>query len=276
MTIHPLENALRFLRHFFGIRELHGSDGWAGKLYSTILEYATFGKGIPRTINGEPELRLVPSCRFLNTRYEPVVWEWLKERIQPGNIVLDVGAQFGLYAMLISRYVGATGKVYAFEPTPATVEVLQRHLRLNKLETKVEVVPSAAGAAEGEVTFYVSGTHPCNTFAPTEVDPVPLSPIQTTVVTVDGFCAKRGIIPHVLKIDTEGWELHVLRGARKVLASPGLIVVVEMHPYAWISAGYTTEDFSTFLQKEGLQIIPLTGQTMPLKEYGEVWIRPES
>lgn len=273
MTIHPLEKALRSLRQILGIRELHGSDGWLGKFYSSLLECVTLGRGIPRSINGEPELRLVPSCRFLNTRYEPEVWGWLKKRTKLGSIILDVGAQFGLYAMLASRYVGATGRVYAFEPSPDTVAVLQRHLQLNALESTVEVVPAAVGATEGEVTFYVAGTHPCNTLAPTEVDPVPLTPIQIPAVTVDGFCAKRGIIPQVLKIDTEGWELHVLRGARKVMASPDLVVVVEMHPYAWASAGYTQEDFAAFLLQEGLQMVPLTGQTAPLTEYGEVWIK---
>lgn len=274
MTIHPLEKALRRLRGHLGIRELHGSNGWPARLYTLFLESVTLGRGIPRSINGEPELRLAPSCRFLNTRYEPEVWGWLKERTQTGSIILDVGAQFGLYAMLASRYVGETGRVYAFEPSPDTVAILQRHLRLNSLESTVEVVPAAVGAAAGEVTFYAAGTHPCNTLAPTEVDPVPLTPIRISSVTVDGFCAERGITPQVLKIDTEGWELHVLKGACKVMASQDLVIVVEMHPYAWASAGYTQEDFAAFLHQQGLQIVPLTGQTAPLTEYGEVWIKP--
>ena len=274
MTLHPLEQLLRQIRRILGLSELHGSTKWQSQIYTFLLECMTLRRGIPRSLNQEPELRLVPTCRFLNTRYEAEVWTWLKEHIQPGSVILDVGAQFGLYAMLASRYVGPTGKVYAFEPSPATVTVLKRHLKLNELESVVEVVPMAVGATTGEVTFYMAGTHPSNTLAPTEVDPVPLTPIQVEATTVDSFCAERGVQPSLLKIDTEGWELHVLRGARETLANAALVVVVEMHPYAWDSAGYTKEDFEGFLREERLQVVPLTGQTSPLTEYGEVWIKP--
>lgn len=273
MTTHPIEKLLRGLRGVLGIRESRSNLSLQSRLYTSFLEFITFGRGIPRAINGEPEIRLVPMCRFLSSSYEPDVWNWLKQRTVPGSIILDVGAQFGLYSMLAARHIGANGRIFAFEPSPDTVAVLGRHLKNNRMSDRVEIVQAAVGPEEGEVTFYMAGTHPSNTLAPTTVDPVKLTPVKVKAITVDGFCRQRQLKPTILKIDVEGWELQVLRGATEVVQDPGLTICVEMHPYAWESAGYTAADFTIFVEANGFEIVPLTGQASPLTEYGEVWLK---
>jgi FkbM family methyltransferase len=273
MTTHPIEKLLRGLRGVLGIRESRSNLSLQSRLYTAFLEFITLGRGIPRAINGEPEIRLVPMCRFLSSSYEPDVWNWLKQRTVPGSIILDVGAQFGLYSMLAARHIGANGRIFAFEPSPDTVAVLGRHLKNNRMSDRVEIVQAAVGPEEGEVTFYMAGTHPSNTLAPTTVDPVKLTPVKVKAITVDGFCRQRQLKPTILKIDVEGWELQVLRGATEVVQDPGLTICVEMHPYAWESAGYTAADFTIFVEANGFEIVPLTGQASPLTEYGEVWLK---
>jgi FkbM family methyltransferase len=273
MTTHPIEKLLRGLRGVLGIRESRSNLSLQSRLYTAFLEFITFGRGIPRAINGEPEIRLVPMCRFLSSSYEPDVWNWLKQRTVPGSIILDVGAQFGLYSMLAARHIGANGRIFAFEPSPDTVAVLGRHLKNNRMSDRVEIVQAAVGPEEGEVTFYMAGTHPSNTLAPTTVDPVKLTPVKVKAITVDGFCRQRQLKPTILKIDVEGWELQVLRGATEVVQDPALTICVEMHPYAWESAGYTAADFTIFVEANGFEIVPLTGQASPLTEYGEVWLK---
>ncbi|MCX6840502.1 MAG: FkbM family methyltransferase [Verrucomicrobia bacterium] len=273
MTTHPIEKLLRGLRRTMGIRESRSNLSLQSRLYSAFLEFITLGRGIPRAINGEPEIRLVPMCRFLSSSYEPDVWNWLKQRTLPGGIILDVGAQFGLYSMLAARHIGTEGRIFAFEPSPETVAVLRRHLTNNGMTKRVEIVQAAVGPEEGEVTFYMAGTHPSNTLAPTTVDPVKLTPVKVKAITVDGFCRQRQLKPTILKIDVEGWELQVLRGATEVVQDPALTICVEMHPYAWESAGYTAADFTSFVEANGFEIVPLTGQSSPLTEYGEVWLK---
>jgi FkbM family methyltransferase len=270
MTTHPIEKLLRGLRRALGIRESRSNLSLQSRLYTAFLELITFGRGIPRIINGEPELRLLPSCRFLSSSYEPDVWNWLKQRTGPGGIILDVGAQVGLYSMLATRHIGENGRVFAFEPSPETVALLKRHLNNNGMNDRVEIVQAAVGPEEGEVTFYMAGTHPSNTLAPTTTDPVKLTPVTVKAVTVDGFCRNRQLKPTILKIDVEGWELQVLRGATEVIQDPALTICVEMHPYAWESAGYTAADFKAFLEANRLGIATLTGQNDPFSEYGEV------
>lgn len=273
MTTHPIEKLLRGLRRVLGVRESRSNLSLQSRLYTAFLEFITFGRGIPRAINGEPEIRLVPMCRFLSSQYEPDVWNWLKQRTVPGSIILDVGAQFGLYSMLATRHIGAEGRIFAFEPSPDTAAVLGRHLKNNGMTDRVEIVQAAVGPEEGEVTFYMAGTHPSNTLAPTTVDPVKLTPVKVKAITVDGFCRQRQLKPTILKIDVEGWELQVLRGATEVVQDPALTICVEMHPYAWESAGYTAAEFTSFVEANGFEIVPLTGQASPLTEYGEVWLK---
>jgi FkbM family methyltransferase len=270
MTTHPIEKLLRGLRGVLGIRESRSNLSLQSRLYTAFLEFITFGRGIPRAINGEPEIRLVPMCRFLSSSYEPDVWSWLKQRTVPGSIILDVGAQFGLYSMLAARHIGADGRIFAFEPSSDTVAVLRRHLTNNGMSDRIEIVQAAVGPEEGEVTFYMAGTHPSNTLAPTTVDPVKLTPVKVKAITIDGFCRQLQLKPSILKIDVEGWELQVLRGATEVVQDPALTICVEMHPYAWESAGYTKDDFRSYLAQHGLGITPLTGQKDVFAEYGEV------
>jgi FkbM family methyltransferase len=273
MTTHPIEKLLRGLRHTLGIRESRSNLSLQSRLYSAFLEFITLGRGIPRVINGEPEIRLLPNCRFLSSSYEPDVWNWLKRQTAPGSIIFDVGAQVGLFSMLATRHIGTEGHVFAFEPSPDTVALLRRHLTNNGMTGRVEIVQAAVGPEEGEVTFYMAGTHPSNTLAPTTVDPVKLTPVKVKAITVDGFCRQRQLKPTILKIDVEGWELQVLRGATEVVQDPALTICVEMHPYAWESAGYTAADFTIFVETYGFEIVPLTGQSSPLTEYGEVWLK---
>jgi len=273
MTAHPIEKVLRGLRRVFGIPESRSNLSLQSRLYTACLEFITLGHGIPRAINGEAEIRMVPMCRFLSSSYEPDVWKWLKQRTVPGSIILDVGAQFGIYSMLAARHIGADGRIFAFEPSPETVAVLRRHLKNNGMTDRVEIVQAAVGSEQGEVTFYMSSTDPENTIAPRVGGPPNLAPVKVKAITVDGFCRQRQLKPTILKIDVEGWELQVLRGATEVVQDPALNICVEMHPYAWESAGYTAADFTSFVEANGFEIVPLTGQASPLTEYGEVWLK---
>lgn len=272
MTTHPVERILRGIRKSLGLGASQSSDSLPSRVYTAFLEGITLGGGIPRSINGEPSIQIVPTCRSISSRYESDVWDWLKQRTTPASVILDVGAQLGLYSMLASRHIGKEGRIFAFEPSPETVAVLNRHLRMNKMSDRVEVVQAAVGPEDGEVTFYMAGTHPCNTMAPTTVDPVKLTPIQVKSITLDSFCRQRQLQPTILKIDVEGWELPVLRGARETIQDPNLTICVEMHPYAWESAGYAASDFTSFADTNGFEMVPLTGQKSPLTEYGEIWL----
>ncbi|HEY1082484.1 MAG TPA: FkbM family methyltransferase, partial [Prosthecobacter sp.] len=222
--------------------------------------------------NQEP-FRLVPACRFLGAHYEESVCAWMKERMRPGGVILDVGAQVGLYAMLAARWVGETGQVFAFDPSPEAVGILKRHLAMNHLSKNVTVVEGAAGAEDGLVTMNMAGAAPENSLASSQYAERSYRAIEVPVMRLDHFCASRGIKPSMIKIDTEGWELHVLRGAGALLKDETITWVVEMHPYAWAEAGYERTDVEALLAENGLEAVALTGQSDSLAIYGDTYLR---
>ena len=91
--------------------------------------------------------------RVRELRGEDKLLEELIARAQPGDIFWDIGANIGIYSLLLSSAVGKQGKVYAFEPEPQTYDWLCENKTLNQA-VNLETMPIALGASEGEVTLY--------------------------------------------------------------------------------------------------------------------------
>jgi FkbM family methyltransferase len=222
------------------------------------LGWATRNRGIVVDLNGD-SLRLTPSyATYHATRgFEPEVHASLTRTIGSGMSVLDVGAHVGLFTLAAALRVGPTGRVVAFEPSPATLASLHRHIALNGFGDRVEVVPAVVGEVEGETAFFVSGETMSASVSRVSLDE--LSPghratrgteIRVPAVTLDSFCAQRGIRPDRVKIDVEGAELRVLRGAVELLRGSA-DVVCEIHPAQLEAAGDSEEELIAFVNGHG-------------------------
>ena len=144
--------------------------------------------------------------------------------LQPGMTVLDVGANHGLFSLEAAHFVGPSGRIHAFEPAPATRRLLQDNLAANGLHDLVRVFPHALGSVPGvarlRVHHELSGL---NTLAPEDItwnharlaaDEV----VEVPVGRLDDHAREQGLDAiDFLKIDVEGYELSVLRGARALL-----------------------------------------------------------
>jgi FkbM family methyltransferase len=144
--------------------------------------------------------------------------------IRPGNVVIDVGANIGLWSMGAARRVGTTGEVHAFEPVPDNMRRLSEHLRLNGIAQVTRQQRALADTA-GQATFYTptngnSGAGGLAARAGVE------AAIEVPVVTLDEYCAERRLHRvDVLKVDVEGGETLVFRGATQLLASPAAPII---------------------------------------------------
>jgi FkbM family methyltransferase len=243
--------------------------------YERLLDASTRGRGIPWEINGV-EYRIDPRYRHrLGQKYDAPVAEFMRERIRPGALCLDVGANVGVYVLQFAHWAGASGRVVAFEPNPGAREVLSKHIRLNGLGSRVEVVPAAVGAKMGDAILFASGADGMSRLGEAnELIADTVEEISVPVVTLDNFCESRGLEPDWLLMDIEGFEIAALEGARKIIESRGaeLNVVVEMHPGAWESAGTTREAAQELLDEFGLRAVPLTGQRDALGDHGLVYL----
>lgn len=177
-------------------------------------------KGMKLAVN-----RSTPNYYWVNDAYEPHVLEVLKTHIRPGMIVLDIGAHIGFDTLLLSRLVGETGKVIAFEPDPANFQWLDRNCELNRLANVTlnrQAVSDTAGAlafaADGLTTSHLSAQAPDNP-----------STIQVETLTLDQWARQAGLIPDLVKIDVEDHEPAVLRGAEELLRTRHPTLLIEIH-----------------------------------------------
>ena len=245
-------------------------------LYESSLDTLSAGRGIPWTINGET-YRIDPGCRHrLGENYDAPVAAFIRERIRPGALCIDVGANVGVYVLQFARWTGVDGRVIAFEPNPDARQMLERHIELNDLSARAKVVPAAVGAISGNAVLFAAGADGMSRLgAPNELIAEQVREVSVPVVTLDDYCAAHGLEPDWLFIDIEGFEIAALKGARSLIEKRGakLNIVVEMHPSVWSSADTTLESAEELLAELDLHPQPLTGQADPLREYGLVFLQ---
>lgn len=158
----------------------------------------------------------------------PTAWDgdllhFFYERMRPGCHFLDIGSSTGSYCLLCALRLDCT--CMAFEPNPAAREILQANVRLNNLDDRVKVSSYALWDSNGQETLRLPDDEAaglaCLAVAPTRFRPV--HSIQVETRRLDSLDTNR---VDLIKIDVEGAELFVLRGAVETLTRdhPGLLL----------------------------------------------------
>jgi FkbM family methyltransferase len=178
---------------------------------------------------------------------EPGVQEEIVRHLGPGGCFYDAGAHVGYYSLLASRLVGKAGRVVAFEPDPANVDVLKENLSRNRM-SNVEVIPAALWGHRGNVAFQRSASDGPEVssrrgavVAP-DGDEFRAGLIRVEALTLDAFAADHEP-PTMIKIDVEGAEVEVLKGAEKLISRTKPVMLLEVHH----------QPAATFVQNELLQ-----------------------
>lgn len=183
--------------------------------------------------------------------------------LRPGMVFIDVGAHVGKYTLLAARAVGSAGEVHAFEPNPAVFGLLQKNVRLNRLGN-VFTNRCAVSDVEGERDFEVRKELTICSLRPTVGSSTPegfpggLSKIvRVPCISLDAYCSSRFRKPDLVKIDVEGAELPVLRGAQQLLALPmqsAPVWVFEYAPANYARFGYGPDELIAFLETHGYAV----------------------
>ena len=242
-------------------------------IYRALLVSLGGSKGIPWVINGVT-YRIDPhQYHRLAIDHEAPVAAFLREKVKPGAICFDVGANVGAYVLQFAYWSGPTGRIVAFEPNPSAREILWKHIQYNRFAERVRIVSAAVGATTGNAVLYAADADGMSRLgAPNVLIADLVAPINVPVITLDDYCEAEGLIPDWMLIDVEGFEIAVLAGARKLLSrrAKNIGIIVEMHPNVWESANTTRSDAEALLTELDLGLVPLTGQKDPLNEYGQV------
>jgi FkbM family methyltransferase len=154
--------------------------------------------------------------------YEKAKLSTFERWIKPHDVVHDIGANVGYHTLLASVLAGPQGKVFAFEPLPRNLEILKRHLQMNRV-TNVEVVEVALADRSATARFDPAA-HP---------EAAHLSEagaIEVATVPLDELIASRRVAPpNLMKIDVEGAEWVVLQGARESIARYRPVILLATH-----------------------------------------------
>src|SRR5262245_14277193 len=256
-----LETTVRHFKAKLGLISASPFVAAARPVYNLVLNTVYARRGLARVINGEEMIRVRPAHRYATEDYELSVFARLKRCVQPGAVILEVGAHVGLFTIVLARWAGPSGHIYAFEPAPRTRAALKDHLALNRVAGMVTVVPEAVSDAVGTAAFYLVSSSPENTLSQTHTRLPTAGAIEVPVTTIDAFCAARHIVPTLIKIDIEGFEFHALRGAIETLVRHRPVTVVEVHPMNWPEIGVCRDQAAALLAELGYRAIPLNGQT---------------
>jgi FkbM family methyltransferase len=152
---------------------------------------------------------------------------FVRQQVQPGDTVVDIGASLGLFTLIAARRAGPGGRVFAFEPSRREAAYLERNVRLNGL-TNVSVIKAAVADAAGTAPLAIATDGGLNSLSANAHPEQHIEAWETVeTITLDAFVAEHGVSRvHFVKLDVEGAEASVLDGAVQLLrgARPPVIL----------------------------------------------------
>ena len=206
------------------------------------------------------DIKDLPFWFSLETKkWEPKLIQYLFDLSIRNQTVIEVGAWIGPITLLLSHLVGPKGRVDAFEPMPEAFKSLVSNLHLNNL-TNVHPHNLAVSNVNGEVKLIspsrrnrsASMVRYKNKNAKGRIT------ITSGSTTIDSFCKKNGIIPEGIKIDVEGAEGLVFKGATETINSYRPWIIVEFH--GSFMSDREKKNCWNLLTKHGKKIIYVEGE----------------
>lgn len=165
--------------------------------------------------------------RILRFDGERAFYEEILAAVRPGDCYWDIGSFIGLCAVLAAKKCPAA-RVLAVEPDPEFCQRIRNNIALNALNN-VELLELGLSDSRGTLPLNTSGG---TGWAPSFFDKGLKHHVEVPISTLDLICAERPeLAPDLVKIDVEGFEAHVIRGASSLLASDKLrTIFIELHP----------------------------------------------
>jgi len=231
------------------------------------VKSAVYGRrGEPYRIEGQT-LRYLPGTRPIRlsyisshnavARYDALQIAYLVAHLKEGDTAIDIGAYHGVYSILMAARCGQSGHVVAFEPDPYAREVLVRNVNLNQAIKQPSIEISACSDEPGSAVLFSRGGNSQSSLARSAVggsSAQKSEEIQVPLVTLDAYLLERKLpVPRCVKIDAEGAEIRILRGARNLLLSSAELIC-ELHPYAWPEFGNTLAELKGLVAAGGRRI----------------------
>lgn len=204
----------------------------------------------------------------LRGNWEKVETEFLKQIVQEGDRVIDVGANLGWFTVVLAKLVGSRGEVIAFEPEPRNYSLLCENVQMNAVEKQVRLFQLALADENSDVRLELCddnwGNHRMRSDRkPASAGEKGFSRVCTVPArTLDESLAEKGgpaTSFRLLKIDCEGAEVAVFRGAKRTLTNTEYLLS-EYYPAAMERAGFDAGEFRELVKPHFSSFSRLGGQ----------------
>lgn len=168
--------------------------------------------------------------------------------LRPGMVVVDVGANIGMYTMLSARAVTPNGKVFAFEPVPEVYRRLTENLCLSGI-TNVSTHRIAISDTAGTARFYLGTNESTGSLCRVQT----AEAIAVPTETLDGVLERNGMTRvDAVKLDAEGAEMKIIRGMRQLLGRSDRPILFVEHNYSALrAAGSSAEELFGAIVEHG-------------------------
>lgn len=203
-------------------------------------------------------LNLIPQYRSITRDHEPPVWFAIENILRDANCFLDVGANIGIYSLLAAKTMQPKATILSFEPYPSAFALLKKHVAFNR--GNVTPILTNAAIYDGSVAFVgiiespdkIADPESQISFMDTE------KPKTTPCLSLDSLTLPDERI--LIKIDVEGAETGVLRGARNTLKTHREVaLILAVHPQQLANFGETIQSLQEEINLNKLMIMDMVG-----------------
>ena len=183
--------------------------------------------------------------RWFPVNYESDNLEYLRNMSLSQGIAVDVGAHFGIYTIILAKYFNL--KVYSYEPTEYSHDILIRNVELNGVAENVTPVKKAVSRTNGRMRFAIQATDGsvANSLVDYKHSDEEKSFLEVETVSIDSINFDQPLV--FLKIDAEGAEFDVLQGAENTIQRDRPLIMLGLHPTAIAVKGDSLVDIWNFI-----------------------------
>jgi len=205
--------------------------------YRAIKNYRINPNESMITVNG-CKMKMIPNDPGISTElsifksHEPINTQIISRILKKGMTCLDIGGNIGYYVLLERQFVGDKGKIIAFEPLPRNYQYLQKNIQLQNVKN-ISAYNFACGDKEGKATFFINKkSNGCKVIPEGMAPPDPSLGTLTEVPIkiLDPFIEELKLERvDFVRMDSEGYELHIFKGLKKTLEKFKPIISIELH-----------------------------------------------
>lgn len=241
---------------------------WSKKLiFGDSENYRFAGRKLRFLIGTRPTRRKYINNTSVVVRSDVLQINYFEKEFKKDDILWDIGSCYGQYSLFVASIVSGNNQIFSFEPDADARAIQAKNIELNKAENKIKIYDYALSDRNGKVRFKsMQGNSQSRIASKTEIGG---DIREIGARSIDSLLDELPK-PTFIKIDTEGAEINILKGASKLLRETNVRFICELHPFNWTRFKVNFDDLTVILAKHGrkIRLLDKTKSLADLPFYG--------